>query len=74
MDCYRYSAKEWHMLVLSRKVDEAVVIGDKTVVKIIRIAGGRVQLGIEAPSDVAIRRAEIAPLAMRRNECEAPAA
>jgi carbon storage regulator len=62
------------MLVLSRKENEELVIGDKIVVRIIRIAGGRVQLGIEAPSEVSIRRAEIAPLSIDRDDYEAPAA
>ncbi len=62
------------MLVLSRKENEELVIGDGIVVRIIGIAGGRVQVGIEAPRDVRIRRGEIAPLAMNQDEYETPAA
>ena len=48
------------MLVLSRKVNEEVVIGNNIKVTIVRVAGNRVRIGISAPDDVTIRRAEIA--------------
>jgi carbon storage regulator len=48
------------MLVLSRKVDEEIVIGNDIKVTVVRIAGNRIRLGITAPENVAIRRAEIA--------------
>lgn len=48
------------MLVLSRKVNEEVIIGDNIKITIVRIAGNRIRLGISAPDDVTIRRAEIA--------------
>lgn len=47
------------MLVLARKLDEAITIGDDIVVKIVSIEKGSVKLGIEAPSDVAIVRNEL---------------
>ena len=47
------------MLVLSRKVGERLVIGENITVVINRIAGNRVTLGIEAPSDVRIVRGEL---------------
>jgi carbon storage regulator len=47
------------MLVLSRKVGEGVQIGDKIVVTIVRIAGGGVRIGIDAPADMAIAREEL---------------
>ncbi|MEO1615674.1 MAG: carbon storage regulator [Planctomycetota bacterium] len=47
------------MLVLSRKVGDAIVIGDEIVVKVSQISGGRVKIAIEAPSEVRIRRREI---------------
>ncbi len=37
------------MLVLSRKVGERILIGDRITVTVVRIAGGGVRLGIEAP-------------------------
>jgi carbon storage regulator len=48
------------MLVLSRKVRESLVIGERVKITIFRISGGRVQLGIEAPSNTRILRAELA--------------
>jgi carbon storage regulator len=49
------------MLVLSRKVGESIVIGEDILVKIIEINGKRVRLGLEAPTNIAIRRAEAMP-------------
>ena len=48
------------MLVLSRKENQQLIIGDNIVVRIVRIEGGRVRLGIEAPAEVPIRRDELA--------------
>ena len=47
------------MLVLSRKVGESFVIGDKITVTVVRIAGGGVRLGIEAPADHTVVRQEL---------------
>jgi carbon storage regulator len=47
------------MLVLSRKVGESFVIGDKIIVTVVRIAGGGVRLGIEAPVDCVVVRKEL---------------
>ncbi len=46
------------MLVLSRKSNESVQIGEDIVIKILNIRPGRVRIGIEAPLDVRIRREE----------------
>ncbi len=47
------------MLVLARKLDESIVIGENIVVKVISIEKGVVKLGIEAPSSVSILRSEL---------------
>ena len=47
------------MLVLSRKATERVLLGDSIVVTVIRIAGDKVRLGIEAPRDVVVLREEL---------------
>lgn len=47
------------MLVLSRKKNERLFIGDNIVITIVRVAGGSVRLGIEAPSEVHVRREEV---------------
>jgi carbon storage regulator len=48
------------MLVLSRKVGEKVVIGGDIVLTVVEIDGNRIRLGIDAPGDVRILRAELA--------------
>lgn len=47
------------MLVLSRKTDESIVIGDDIIVKIVSIEKGIVKLGISAPKEVSIVRNEL---------------
>ncbi|HEY2839257.1 MAG TPA: carbon storage regulator CsrA [Pirellulales bacterium] len=47
------------MLVLSRKLGETITIGDDVRVTVLHLAGGRVRLGIEAPLDVPVHRAEL---------------
>ena len=47
------------MLVLSRKIGESVVIDGRIKVKIVRLDGDVVKVGIEAPPEIAIHRQEI---------------
>lgn len=47
------------MLVLSRKIDESIVIGDDIMVKVISIDKGVVKLGIDAPKNISIIRNEL---------------
>jgi len=49
------------MLVLTRKKNERIVIGNNVTVRILDTHGSRVKIGIEAPPHVLIRRAEIPP-------------
>jgi len=46
------------VLVLTRKLDEAVLLGDHIKVRIIQIHGKQVRLGIEAPPEILIIREE----------------
>jgi len=50
------------MLVLSRKVDERIIIGESIVITVIELRGDRVRLGIQAHDSINIRRAEVPPL------------
>ena len=47
------------MLVLSRKINEQVQIGDNVFLKVIDVGGGRVRLLFDAPTDVRIQRTEV---------------
>jgi carbon storage regulator len=47
------------VLVLSRKLGESLVVGNNIRVVVVEINGGVVRLGIEAPREVSILRAEI---------------
>ncbi|MDB5390641.1 MAG: carbon storage regulator, CsrA [Planctomycetaceae bacterium] len=47
------------MLVLSRKLNEEIIIGDNIRVKILEIKGNRVRLGICAPDQVPVMREEL---------------
>lgn len=47
------------MLVLSRHVNERIIIGDGIAVVVVDIRGDKVRLGIEAPRDVSVHREEV---------------
>ena len=50
------------MLVLSRKLDEQIQIGPNITITLVRIRDGSVRIGIDAPRDVRVLRAELPPL------------
>jgi carbon storage regulator len=47
------------MLVLTRKINESILIDNNIVVKIVKVDGKSVRLAIEAPREVTIDRAEV---------------
>jgi carbon storage regulator len=47
------------MLVLARKLDEAIIIGDDIRVTVVELRGRQVRLGIEAPDTVVVLREEL---------------
>jgi carbon storage regulator len=47
------------MLILSRKTGESIVIDGRIIVKIVRLEGDIVKLGIEAPASVPVHRQEV---------------
>lgn len=59
------------MLVLSRRETERVRLGDSIVITVVRVAGDKVKLGIEAPTDMRVLRDELSP--HERNAGDSPA-
>lgn len=62
------------MLVLSRRVGERLVIGNDIVLTVLDVRSDGVRLGIDAPRDVKITRAEILEAIERENAAAAAAA
>lgn len=62
------------MLVLSRKVNEKVMIGNDVTITIVKIDRNQVRIGIEAPGNVPVYREEILPAEWFANHnADAPA-
>lgn len=55
------------MLVLTRKLDESIIINDNIRIKVIGLKGGSVRIGIDAPPSVSIRREELDAAPVRPN-------
>lgn len=53
------------MLVLSRKRNERITIGDNIAITVVEVRGDKVRLGIEAPNDVPVHRQEVYDLIQR---------
>lgn len=47
------------MLILTRKVDESLIIGDNVTITVLGVKGNQVRIGIKAPRDVSVHREEI---------------
>ncbi|MYF68536.1 MAG: carbon storage regulator CsrA [Proteobacteria bacterium] len=61
------------MLILTRRIGEAFVIGSDITISVVGVKGNQVRLGIDAPEDVSVFRAEIAER-MRREKASLEAA
>jgi len=49
------------MLVLSRKKNESIILGDNIKIEVIKVSGNTVRIGIQAPREVKVLRGELAP-------------
>ena len=47
------------MLVLSRKPNQKICIGDSITISVVRVHGNTIRLGIEAPKDIRVMRSEL---------------
>lgn len=47
------------MLVLSRKKNESIIIGDNIIITVVDVRGDKVRLGIDAPREVPVHRTEV---------------
>ena len=59
------------MLILSRKLNESIVIDGRIIVKILRIERDTVKLGIQAPQELQVHRQEVFDM-IQRNQGQKP--
>jgi carbon storage regulator len=59
------------MLILNRKKDESIKIGDDIEIKVLSIEGNQVRIGIDAPTNMEIHRKEIYLAIQEENEAAA---
>jgi carbon storage regulator len=51
--------KERILLILTRRLNESLMIGDKVTVTVLEVKGNQVRIGVSAPKEVAVHREEI---------------
>ena len=59
------------MLILSRKINEKIMIGDEISISIIEIRGDQVRIGVDAPKTVKVFRREVFDAIMAENKAAA---
>jgi carbon storage regulator len=47
------------MLVLTRKINQSIMIGDEIEITVLAVSGEKVRIGIEAPRDISVFRQEV---------------
>lgn len=62
------------MLILSRRINESIIVGDNIEIKIVDVSNRVVKLGIEAPKEVAVHRKEVYEAIKNENLLAAPMA
>ncbi len=55
------------MLVLSRKKDQSIVIGDNIEITVVQITGDKVRIGVNAPKEIPVHRREVYDAIHREN-------
>jgi carbon storage regulator len=60
------------MLVLTRRINESIVINNDVSVLVVEVRGDRVRLGIEAPKDVTVHRKEVYDVIREASTSEKP--
>lgn len=60
------------MLVLSRRVQESIVISGDIVITVVRLQGNQVRLGISAPSEMSVHRGEVHELIQQEKRTRPP--
>lgn len=61
------------MLILSRKINESIIIGDQIEISIVDIKGDQAKLGIKAPKNVKVYRLEVYEAIQQENKAAAMA-
>ncbi|MCM8529015.1 MAG: carbon storage regulator CsrA [Lentisphaeraceae bacterium] len=56
------------MLILTRKLDESIMIGNDIEIKVVKVAGSQVHIGIKAPKNIAVYRHELFEQVMNENK------
>jgi carbon storage regulator len=56
------------MLVLSRKLNEKIIVDGNIIITVVKIDRNQVRLGIEAPGHIPVYREEILPIARKARE------
>jgi carbon storage regulator len=70
----RFVSRGIRMLVLTRKKNESIVIGDDVKITIVDVRGDQVKLGITAPKNVSVHREEIYLEIQKENQLAANSA
>lgn len=56
------------MLILTRRIEESIMVGDNITVTVLGVKGNQVRLGVDAPKDVPVHREEVYLRIQRQQE------